>query len=845
MKKNLYTLMIMAVFALVAMPMLAQEMDKTLNITVTSDTKENLKGQEVTVTQTDYSLNYASVVLDAEGKATVKAFAGNHSVKVERAGYNTATTTFTIAESETSKSVTLNLTEKTRTPFALEANLIVDPYTAAKKLALTWNTEKPAFYDNFESYDAFAVEFGDWTGIDGDKLNAAPLVGDYPNRGLRQYAQIMNPLAVTPIWYYDYPVLRAYEGKQYVGFVRTSTGDANNDWLISPEITVGTDNILSFMAKAADVYPEKFIVYITTQTNNPDKNDFVQLSPGNYETVDYKGWHEKNYDLSAYAGQKVKIAIRYVGEANSGGAFMLMVDDFYVGQPFYEGQPTAAPRHSLQGKAQRVPVVSDMQRSPANPNEVFDVYLDNNLMGSTGNYSYTIENIADGTHTYGVKARYKVAETELVSGTITVDNSAYSNIKFNVSADSKATVDGQQINILSTATGENYILTVAGGKAEIKALPNGEYTITIQKGAFKEYSVKETITGDKTFTVALEDDVQTPYNITAELTNGTEGKMDALLRWNQILGFKDSFEEYEDFATGDFGGWKTIDNDKMPVYPIALGSQTNIVSFPGSGTANQPTAIPPMVFNPWKTTPAMLPTDPAMYAPDGDKYVVFFSPQRSTADKWLISPLVDIHEGYEFKVTAKSYTSSLPESIEFAVSENGGDHPEDFTVISSAKNMPSEMWSEFSTPLAAYEGKQVRLAVHYNTYDGFFAQVDNIKVEPENGGGTVMNYGNVVKFNIYLDNTKVGETDKSEYSLTGLTEGTHTIGIEAVYKNATSEMATYQLVVSSIGEVTISTMPAKAEVFTLSGQKMDCSVDALPQGVYVVKSGNKVMKVRK
>ena len=43
MKKNLYTLMIMAVFALVAMPMLAQERDKTLNITVTTDTKENLK----------------------------------------------------------------------------------------------------------------------------------------------------------------------------------------------------------------------------------------------------------------------------------------------------------------------------------------------------------------------------------------------------------------------------------------------------------------------------------------------------------------------------------------------------------------------------------------------------------------------------------------------------------------------------------------------------------------------------------------------------------------------------------------------------------------------------------
>ena len=843
MKKNLYTLLLMAVFMVFALPMVAQERDKTLNITVTDNTGESLLGQIVSVKQNDYGLNYSNVVLDANGKGSLKAYAGNHTVTVERSGYNTATTTFNIAESETVKNISLELTEKTRTPFSLNANLSVDPYTAVKTLTLTWNTEKPAFFDDFESYDAFAINFGDWTGIDGDMLNAAPLVGDYPNRGLRQYAQIMNPLAVDPMWYYDYPVLRAFDGKQYVGFVRTSSGDANNDWLISPEITVGNDNILSFMAKAADVYPEKFIVYVTTKTDNPEQADFVQLSAGNYETVDYKGWHKMQYDLSQYAGKKVKIAIRYISEANNGGAFMLMVDDFYVGQPDYTQQTANAPRQTLVGKAKRLE--NGPALSPANPNEVFDVYFDDKLLGTTPDYSYTIENVADGVHTYGVKARYKAAESELVRGTIDVNNTNYAHLLFNVSADSKATVDGVQVNMLSTSTGENYAVTVANGKAEIKALPTGEYDINIQKGAFKEYSVKENITADKVFNIALEDNVQKPYNITADLSDGTDGTKTAVVKWNQILGFKDSFEAYDDFATGEFGGWKSIDNDKMPVYPVSSdGKDSGLFRFPGSGTQSNPTAIAPIVFNAWKTVPAMLPNDKAMLAPDGDKYIVFFSPQRAKADKWLISPLVDVYDGYQLKATAKAYTT-YPESIEFAVSENGSDNPDDFTVISTVNELPYSMWTEYSTPLDKYAGKQVRVAVHYTSTDAFFAQVDNIKVEPEDGGGTTMDYGNVVKFNIYLDGTKVGESTTSEYTLTGLTEGSHTIGIEAVYKNATSEMATYEITVSAIGEVKVTAVPANAEIFTVSGQKVNSSVDALPQGVYVVKSGNAVMKIRK
>lgn len=840
MKKNLFACVLTLLLAFVALPLMGQERDKTLNITVTCGTGESLQGQVVNVKQTEYGLSYSGVTLDANGKATVKAYAGNHTVTVERTGYNTATASFTIGENENTKNVTLELSEKTRTPFALSAHLAVDAYTAAKTLTITWNTEKPAFYDDFENYEPFAINFGDWTGIDGDKISAAALQGDYPNRGVRQYAQIMNPLTVEPMWYYDYPVLRAYEGKQYVGFTRTSSGEANDDWLITPEITVGTDNVLSFMAKAADKYLEKFVVYITTQTDNPTKADFKQLTTGNYEAVDYKYWHEILYDLSSYAGKKVKIAIQYIGDANLGGAFMLMVDDFYVGQVNTTEQEAKADR-KLVGKAQRWGIMPAL--SPANPNEVFDVYFDDKVVGTTSGYSYTLENVVDGVHTYGVKARYKADESQLVSNTIDVNNTGYAHLVFHVTADSKASADGQKINMLSVATGDNYSVTVADGKADIKALPAGKYIIKIQKGAFKEYTLTADISADKEFNIALEDNVEKPYNLTADLTEGADGKKNATVKWNQLLGFSDSFETYDDFATDEFGGWLAYDDDVKTVYPISLGG--TVITFPGACTPSDPVPVPPMVFNPWKTTPAMLPTDPAMYAPDGDKYVIFFSPQGAQADKWLISPLITVYDGFELKATAKSYSDVYPETIEFAVSEDGSDNPDDFSTISTAANMPSDRWTEYATPLDAYVGRQVRVAIHYVSYDTFFAQVDNVKVEPEDGGGLTLEYGNVVKYIIYLDGKKVGESTTPSFELTGLTDGNHTIGVEAVYKNATSEMATYQLAVNGIGAVKADAIPVDAEVFTLAGQKVNADVKSLPRGVYVVKSANGVVKVSK
>ncbi|MDE7141899.1 MAG: choice-of-anchor J domain-containing protein, partial [Muribaculaceae bacterium] len=320
MKRNLLLFTLLAILSFASG--LAQQRNTHLTIKVNTVEGDILTGQPVSLTQTDYSVGYGSLTLNAQGECSLNVFAGNHMLQIDRNGFNAIEHTFAIADGETEKTVTIDLTEKTRDPFAINAEVSRDPFTGRRDIALSWNREKPAFFDDFESYDPFAITFGDWTGIDADGEATAALSGIYPNRGVMQYAQIINPLTVTPTWWYDYPILRPYSGQQYVGFIRTNSGNANDDWLITPAITVGTENILSFKAKAADRYDERFMVYVTTKLDNPEASDFTRIDTGNYESVDYRGWHTLTYDLARYAGQTVKFAIRYISHTNIYGAFM-------------------------------------------------------------------------------------------------------------------------------------------------------------------------------------------------------------------------------------------------------------------------------------------------------------------------------------------------------------------------------------------------------------------------------------------------------------------------------------------------------------------------------------------
>ena len=731
--------------------------------------------------QTDYSLSYGTLRLNAAGQVKLKVYAGNHRLSASLAGYNDAAVDFNVTADTT---VVLQLTEENTLPFSLQTQVVHNSVTGLNDVTLTWNKEAPVFYDSFEDYDAFAIQFSPWTGIDGDGLMTAPLVGDYVNRGVMQYAQIMNPLVVQPAWWYDYPILRPYNGQQYVGFTRTYSGAPNDDWLISPVVTPGNKNVLAFMAKAADIYKEKFQVFVTEDVDNPVQANFKMLNAGNYELADYMGWHEYSYDLSEYAGKPIKFAIRYISEANMGGAFMLMVDDVYVGQ---DQSVFRAMRHSK--RAHRVPM-----RSPMNPNETFRIFLNGTQVGTTDGYEYVFNDLAAGTYTLGVQAVYAASETEVVTTTITLLNTN-GKVTVNVATNNGQSLDGKTVELTDRASTSPYSAVITDGQAVFQSIPYGDYLVGVTAEHYQTYDGELTVAGDCTIDIVVRETVVDPYNITAD----ADSVNNVLVRWNQNLSFNDSFEGYPDFAKLSFGDWRTYDLDQHPVYPIALGSMTNIITFPGSGTADAPMPIPPMVFNPWKTVPAMLPTDPAVQAPTGDKTIIFFSAQMNGSNKWLVSPLLKIREGYGCRFTAKAY-AEYPETMEVCVFTEGGDPTTDaYDQVSSISQVTTGQWTIYETDLSQYEGQEVRIGVHYMSFDAFFTQIDDFYVGNGEDEGSAIDVGYIQHYEVYLDGALKGTTTEPQFSFSHLNGGTHKVGIKAIYASGASQLVEYEF-----------TLPARA-----------------------------------
>lgn len=833
------------------LPVSAQTRSARLTIAVTASTGESLAGQQLKLEQTDYSLSYqqSETTLDSEGKCSLKVYPGNHRVSIERDGFISLSQEFNVSDDMT---LNLQISEDVRDPFALKTSVSHNALTGKNNITLSWNKEDPVFFDNFESYDGWTVNFAPWTGIDGDLAAAAPLEGSYPNRGTLQYAQIINPLTVEPAWWYDYPVLQSYSGQQYVGFIRTSSGAANDDWLISPAVTVAKGNCVSFMAKAADVYKERFEVGVTT-VDNPDKDDFTIISPGNYQTVGYEQWQRMEYDLSAYEGETVKIAIHYISSANNGGAFMLMVDDFFVGQPGYFDDETAS---TALAKSLRV------AEPRAAAGVKYEVYLNGEKYGETSAKSYEFTKLAAGTYTLGVKAVYTSAQSNTSQTTVSINDDDYAHVTFNVSANDGTDANGVNIDLINTATSEQLNLRAWDGKADIISLPKGSYILNIESANYNKYSETITVSADMTHDIHLTEAIIDPYNITDTQSDNAASPslVDVTVKWNQNLGFTDSFENYDDFASGSFGGWTTIDNDKKTCYPIGLGSTSNIVTFPGASTPDAPAAVLPMVFNPYKTVPAMAPSDAAVIASDGDKSVIFFSPQMSTADKWLIAPAQNVYDGYKLSFAAKAYSSVYVEKFEICISTTD-DAVSSFSVIDTV-TPTSDYWTTYSVNLDKYEGQTVYIALHYISTDAFFAQVDNVYIGPETASEAKV--GKVLHYDVQLDGVAQPTTEKPQYSFIGLSRGEHTVGIRAVYTSGKSNLVTYTFnamggvtdisadstaVIGGNGEIRFIGGTGIAQIYDIAGRSVatltlgNTATAALPQGVYIVRTAQSVRKV--
>ena len=100
----------------------------------------------------------------------------------------------------------------------------------------------------------------------------------------------------------------------------------SDDWFILPEITIANGDVFSFWGRE-----------ITTQYGDETINVGIYGNTAGTFTatiasnvaVNSTEWTEFSYDLSAYAGQTIKLAINYV----SNDIFGFMFDDIFVGNP--------------------------------------------------------------------------------------------------------------------------------------------------------------------------------------------------------------------------------------------------------------------------------------------------------------------------------------------------------------------------------------------------------------------------------------------------------------------------------------------------------------------------------
>lgn len=189
------------------------------------------------------------------------------------------------------------------------------------------------FEDSFETYDDFAIaNVGSWTLTDVDLKNTYGFNGiTFLNSGVAKSFQVFNSTTTTP------PIAptatsdwTAKTGnKSMVCFAASTPAPSlNNDWLISPQITLGeSGNLLTFYAKSCDATygAEKFKVGISTTGTAPA--NFTVISAGTFVTTNPPlVWTQYDFDLDAYANQPIYISINCVSDDQFGFA----VDDFKV-----------------------------------------------------------------------------------------------------------------------------------------------------------------------------------------------------------------------------------------------------------------------------------------------------------------------------------------------------------------------------------------------------------------------------------------------------------------------------------------------------------------------------------
>ncbi len=311
---------------------------------------------------------------------------------------------------------------------------------------LSWLS--PPMEDSFETYTNFNLAFGNWTQVDVDGSPTYGLDGiNFTNEGYTGSYILFNPSQTTPPMTSD-NAIQPHSGSKLAACFSATT-PPNNDWLITPKLKVVSGDQLKFRAKSyVNTYGlERFKVGVSTTGTLPA--NFSIISAGPYLEAPVS-WTQYTYDLSAYNGMEVYLAIQCV----SNDAFIFMLDDFHVTDglgnivfSMFAENESEQPTPGYRRPAKETPTI----QGPVAPSEnrsfsTYKVFRDGVEIADVNAFSYTDLNPGNGTYDYSMQAVYAnpastsieteevMAQTGLVIWTGTAGNSWTNTANWNTNA---------------------------------------------------------------------------------------------------------------------------------------------------------------------------------------------------------------------------------------------------------------------------------------------------------------------------------------------------------------------------------------------------------------------------
>jgi hypothetical protein len=212
-----------------------------------------------------------------------------------------------------------------------------DPEMGQVEVPVTFEVTEGAIVTSvildFEDVEDWVLTFDEWTTFDNDLIDTYTTGDfDYPHEGEAFAYMAFNPDLTDPPQT-DNADLQPHGGERFGAAIAVPPPPFNDDWLISPQVTLGMNSSITMWVKSyTDQYGlEKYNVAVSTTGTAPA--DFEVISGETPLLAPADAWEEVTLDLSAYDGQTVYVGIQCVSE----DAWIFMVDDisidFTVGVP--------------------------------------------------------------------------------------------------------------------------------------------------------------------------------------------------------------------------------------------------------------------------------------------------------------------------------------------------------------------------------------------------------------------------------------------------------------------------------------------------------------------------------